>query len=118
MERPLKHVKIKKQKVEISEEEKRLLEKYKDLDKGPEVSNDEASVLDILTKRKTLEQVTREFNISRKPLNKPLYKKEQILEILDSLEKKELIKKLSAPIGEVWVAIEHLRYRLRGTDKL
>ncbi|MHA1377023.1 MAG: hypothetical protein ACTSRG_01450 [Candidatus Helarchaeota archaeon] len=118
MEKPLKRVKTKKQRVNISEEEKKLLEKYKDMRKEPEISNDEASVLDILTKRKTLDQITREFNISLKPLNKPLYTKEQILEILNSLDKKLLVTKIKAPIGDVWVAKEHMRYTLRGTDKL
>ncbi len=118
MSKRLKRVKTKKQTVDISEEEKKLLEKYKEMDKGPEISNDEASVLDILTKRKTLDQITREFNIILKPLNRPLFTKEQMLEILNSLEKKELIKKIEAPIGDVWVSVEYYREKLFGTDKL
>ena len=115
----LKHVKKpKKQEVKINKEEKEFLEKFKDLDKEPEISGDEASVLDILTKRKTLDQITRELNLALKPLNKPLYTKEQMLKLLDQLEGKDLIKKIKAPIGDVWVSVEHLRYKLRGTDKL
>ncbi|MFX0133336.1 MAG: hypothetical protein ACFFDN_06820 [Candidatus Hodarchaeota archaeon] len=110
--------KPKKQEVKISEEEKKLLEKYKDLDKEPELSNEEASILDILTKRKTLDQITREFNLVLKPLGKPLFSKDQILKYLDRLEEKKLIQKLEAPIGTVWVSVQHLRYKMRGTDKL
>lgn len=115
----LKHVsKPKKQAIDINEEEKKLLEKSGDFERRSEISSDEASVLDILTKRKALDQITREFNLVLKPLNKPLYKTDQILEILNQLEEKNLIKKIAAPMGDVWVAVEHLRYKLRGTDKL
>ncbi len=115
----LKHrAKPKKQEIKISEEEKKLLEKMKDLDKGPEITNEEASVLDILTKRKTIDQITREFNLALKPLGKPILSKDQILKLLDSLEQKMLIKKIEAPIGTVYVDIKHLRYKKFGTDKL
>ena len=115
----LKHrPKPKKQDVKISEEEKKLLEKLKDLDKGPEITNEEASILDILTKRKTIDQITREFNLVLKPLGKSLFSKDQILELLDGLEEKKLIQKIEAPIGEVYVATAYLRYKKRGTDKL
>ena len=40
--RLIKRPKPKKQNIDISEEEKKLLEKYKDLDKEPEISNEEA----------------------------------------------------------------------------
>ena len=116
--RLIKRPKPKKQNIDISEEEKKLLEKYKDLDKEPEISNEEASILDILNKRKTIDQITREFNLVLKPLGKPILSKDQILTLLNKLIEKNLVQKLDAPMGQVYVSTEHLRYKARGTDKL
>ena len=118
MEKPLKHVKTKKQKVDISDKEKELIEKYKAFKETPEISNEEASILDILTKRKTLDQINREYNLSLIPLSKDKFTKEKILEILETLEKKDLVMKIDAPIGTVWVDKKEYREKARGTDKL
>ena len=43
---------------------------------------------------------------------------EKFLEILETLEKKDLVMKIDAPIGTVWVDKKEYREKARGTDKL
>ncbi len=102
----------------IDEKEIESLQKIADLNKEPELTADEATVLDIITKRKFLDQVRREFNLARRPFSKELYDEEKILKILSSLEKKELAKKLKVPDGFVWVSVQHIRYKALGSDRL
>ena len=107
-----------KSKRQISEKEIESLKKLADLEKGPELTSEEATVLDILTKRKFIDQITREVNLARKPFGKDLLEQSEIQEILNSLEKKALVKKIEVPKGVVWVSVEHIRYKALGSDRL
>ena len=107
-----------KSKRKITEIEIESLKKIAELDKGPDIDPEEATVLDILTKRKFLDQITREVNLARKPFGKKLIEQSRIIEILNSLESKKLIKKIKVPKGVVWVSVEHIRYKVLGSDKL
>ena len=60
-DRYLKHIEPKERKIKVSEEDKQILEKYTDKNE-PTLSTEEKTVLGILTKRKTVEMITREIN--------------------------------------------------------
>ncbi|MHC1592061.1 MAG: hypothetical protein ACXQS8_08235 [Candidatus Helarchaeales archaeon] len=105
-------------KVKISEEEIRRLEELAKQAEETPLTTDEATVLDILTRRKFLDQIVREFNLALKPLGKPLASPEKIEEILKSLEEKEKVKKIQVKDKFVWVATEYYSEKLFGTDRL
>ena len=107
-----------KSKRKITEKEVQSLRKLAELDKEPEITSEEATILDILNKRKFLDQITRELNLARRPFGKELLEQKQIEDILNSLESKKLIKKIEVPKGIVWVSVEHVRYKALGSDRL
>ncbi|MDD1777083.1 MAG: hypothetical protein LUQ65_02865 [Candidatus Helarchaeota archaeon] len=116
--KPLEHVKPKKQAVKISEEDKKVLKDFSDKDE-PALSTEQQIVLDILTKRKTVSMVTREYNMGLKPLQKNLITEDKVKEILKALAGKNLIKSVvGANKEEYWVDIKYFREKLLGTDKL
>ncbi|MHA1798865.1 MAG: hypothetical protein ACTSVY_10515 [Candidatus Helarchaeota archaeon] len=102
----------------ITEQEIESLKKLAELEKKTDLTADEATILEIITKRKFIDQITREFNLARKPFNKELFNESQIKEVLHSLEKKKLAKKIEVPKGIVWISVEHVRYKAFGTDRL
>ncbi|NHI91118.1 MAG: hypothetical protein EAX96_01360 [Candidatus Lokiarchaeota archaeon] len=102
----------------ISEKEIESLKKLAEFNKGPELSTDEATVLDIISKRKFIDQITREVNLSKKPFGKELIDQLKVKEILYTLESKGLAKKIEVPTGIVWVSVEHIRYKALGSEKL
>ena len=86
----LKHVETKKQEVKISEKERELLEKYKGKPEDDVVlTAEEATVLEILNKRKTVPMITLEINIGLKPLGKPPKTDKEIRMILNKLHRKK-----------------------------
>ncbi|MHA1146206.1 MAG: hypothetical protein ACTSRW_15835 [Candidatus Helarchaeota archaeon] len=105
-------------KVQISEDEKKRLEELARAAEEIKLTNDEATVLDMLTRRKFLDQIVREFNLALRPLGKPLYSPEKIKEILNSLEDKKQVKKITVNEKEVWISTEHYSEKLFGTDRL
>lgn len=115
----LKHVETKKQKVEISEEEKRLLEKYAREDDEIFLTPEEKTVLEILTKRKVLKMITVEYNLAAKPMGKDLASEKRVLEILNRLKKIELVKSVvGADKKEYWVDVNYYHETMPGTEKL
>ena len=102
----------------ISEKELESLKKLAEMAKEPELTPEEATVLEIITKRKFIDQIRREVNLARRPFGKELLDLETIEDILKSLEKKNLAKKLEVPNGIVWVSVQHIRYKALGTDRL
>ncbi|MHA1265944.1 MAG: hypothetical protein ACTSRS_12000 [Candidatus Helarchaeota archaeon] len=116
---PLKHVETKKQEVKLSEAEKALLEKYAKKKDELELTPDEATVLDILKKRKTLKMVVIEVNLARKPLGQELKTEDQIEQILLALKEKNAIKSVIGADGQkYWVDIKYYREKLFGTERL
>lgn len=116
--KPLEHAKTKKQEVKIAEEDKKVLEHFADKDEPP-LSTEQRIVLDILTKRKTVSMITREYNLGLKPLQKELVTENKIKEILKDLAAKNLVKSvLGTNKEEYWVDVKYFREKLFGTDKL
>ena len=114
----LKHVEPKKREVKIPEEEKKLLEQFSATDEVP-LSSEQRTVLDILTKRKTVSMITREYNLALKPLGSELITENEIVEILKTLESMNLVKSVvGADNEEYWVDINYYHEKLFGTDKL
>ncbi|MHA1652010.1 MAG: hypothetical protein ACTSYB_17640 [Candidatus Helarchaeota archaeon] len=114
----LKHIEPEKRQIKISDEEKKLLEKYSVPDE-PSLTAEQMTVLDILTKRKTLRMITREYNLALKPLGKELVTEGKISEILQELKRKELIKSVIGGDGqEYWVNVKYFRDKLFGTERL
>jgi hypothetical protein len=114
----LKHIEREKKEVEVSEEDKEILGKYSG--KGElELSAEKITVLDMLNKRKTINMITREYNLALKPLRKKLKTEENIKEILKELEGQNLVKSVKGADGqEYWVDLKYFRDKLFGTDKL
>lgn len=102
----------------ISNKEYESLKKLAEMSKETEITPEEATVLEIITKRKFVDQIRREVNLARRPFGKELLDQETIENILKSLETKKLAKKLEVPNGFVWVSIEHIRYKALGSDRL
>lgn len=117
-EEAIKKFKDKRPKVSITEEERRRLEDAARAVPEVKLTNDEATVLDMLTRRKFLDQIVREFNLAIKPLGRALYAKDHILRILKSLEEKELVKKIIVNEKEIWVSVEYYSEKAFGTDRL
>ena len=114
----LKHVEPKKREVKIPEEEKKLLEQFSGTDEIP-LSSEQRTVLDILSKRKTVSMITREYNLALKPLGGELVTEDEIIEILRALESMNLVKSVvGADNEEYWVDINYYTEKLFGTDKL
>ncbi len=114
----LKHVESKKRKVEISEADKEILEKYAGTSEKI-TSPDEKTVLEIIIKRKTVEMITREINLALKPLGKELMTSNAVLKILNELKNRELVKSVTGADGnEYWVDINYYREKRLGTDRL
>ncbi len=114
----LKHVETKKQAVKISEEDKKVLQQLSGKDELP-LSAEQRTVLEILTKRKTLSMITREYNLALKPLQKDLITENQIKEILKNLASKNLVKSVvGADKEEYWVDLKFFHEKLIGSDKL
>jgi len=114
----LKHIESNKREIRIPEEDKKLLEEYSDIDEIS-LSIEQRTVLDILTKRKTISMITREYNLALKPLGSELITKENILGILKILESMNLVKSvIGADNEEYWVDMNYYREKLLGTDKL
>lgn len=114
----LKHVESKKREIKIPEEEKKLLEQLSGTDEIP-LSSEQRTVLDILTKRKTVLMITREYNLAIKPLGNELVTEDEIIEILRTLESMNLVKSvIGADNEEYWVDINYYHEKLFGTDKL
>ncbi len=105
-------------KKKINEKEYEELKKLAEMSKEPELTADEATILEIITKRKFIDQIRREVNLARRPFGKELLDEVSIENILKSLEEKNLAKKLEVPNGVVWVSIQHIRYKALGTDRL
>ncbi|MFX1293268.1 MAG: hypothetical protein ACFFD2_00220 [Promethearchaeota archaeon] len=106
----LKHIESeKKNEVKISKEDKKILEKFSE--KGElELLHEQRTVLGILTKRKTVNMVTREYNLALKPLGKELITKDKILEILKELKSRELVKSVIGADGQdYWVDKNYFR---------
>jgi hypothetical protein len=114
----LKHVEPKKQEVKISKEDIKVLEQFSGKDEPP-LSAEQRTVLEILTKRKTLSMITREYNLALKPLQKDLRTENQIREILKNLASKNLVKSVvGADKEEYWVDLKFFYEKLIGSDKL
>jgi hypothetical protein len=116
--KPFKHIEAKKQVAKISEEDKKVLKDFSDKDE-PALSTEQTIVLDILTKRKTISMITREYNLGLKPLQKDLMTEDKIRAILKELAGKNLIKAVvGANKEEYWVDVKYFREKLLGSDKL
>ncbi len=115
----LKPVEQEKKEVDISEEDKALLEKYEGSD-DLELSSAHKNVLSILTKRKTVEMITREFNMAILPIGpQKRLSKEEISKILKDLKDQNLVKSvIGGDEQEYWVDVKFLREKLFGTEKL
>ncbi|MHA1277593.1 MAG: hypothetical protein ACTSRC_03540 [Candidatus Helarchaeota archaeon] len=113
-----KKIGSKRKEVKVSPEEREFLEKYSHPDE-PQVTAEQRTILDIITKRKTVTMITREYNLALKPLGKELVSNEKIQEILAELKSKHLVKSVVGGDGqEYWVDIKFFREKLFGTDKL
>lgn len=116
--KPLEHTGPKKQAVKISEEDKKVLKDFSDKDE-PALSTEQRIVLDVLTKRKTVSMITREYNLGLKPLQKDLITENKVKAILKDLADKNLVKSVvGANKEEYWVDVKYFREKLLGTDKL
>ena len=103
----LKHIEPKKKKIEISEEDKEIIEKYSE-NKEISISPEQKTILEMLTKRKTIEMLMIELNIMLRTLGKELIKKEKLLEILKDLKYKNFLKSITGTDGnEYWVDINY-----------
>jgi len=99
----LSHVETKKQKVEISDEEKQMLLKYAE-NNEIKLSLDQQTILDITNKRKTVKMITLEYNLAAKPLNKTLITNEKVQELLKELQEQDLVKCYTGADGEeYWI---------------
>jgi RNA-binding protein YhbY len=114
----LKKITPEKKGVKISAEERAFLEQHSHPDE-PQVTPEQKTVLDILTKRKTVNMIAREYNLALRPLGKDLISEGRIQEILGELKEKNLVKVVTGGDDkEYWVDIKHFREKLFGTDKL
>ena len=108
----------KKKPAGIAEADKEILEKYGGTE-DPQFSADEVTILEIITKRKTVKMITLEVNLALKPLGKSLMTAEQISGILKSLKDRDLVVSIIGGDGsEYWVDKNFFREKLFGTDKL
>ena len=114
----LKHVEPEEKEVKISEEDKEILKKHA-RENGENITPEQKTVLEIINKRKTVDMITREFNLALKPLGKELMTKKKILDNLNSLKRQKLVKSVTGADGqEYWVDVQYYREKLLGTDKL
>ena len=114
----LKRVEPGKKKVKISDEDKGILEKYSGKD-DLELSGEQRTVLEILTKRKTVNMILLEYNLALKPLGKKLMSEQKIIEILKDLKQQNLVKAVTGGDGKgYWIDVKHFREKLRGTERL
>jgi hypothetical protein len=114
----LKHVEPKKKEVQVSEEDKKILEKHMGQEEL-KLSTEQKTILEIIDKRKTVNMITREYNLALKPLGKDLVPEKKVLEILNSLKNQDLVKSVKGTDGqEYWVDIKYYREKLLGTEKL
>ncbi|NVM31508.1 MAG: hypothetical protein HWN65_21910 [Candidatus Helarchaeota archaeon] len=114
----LKHVEPEKKEVTTSEDDKQILEKYSGKAE-PTLSPEEKTILEIISKRKTVDMITREINFALKPLGKELVTPEKVTRILKDLESRDLVKSVTGGDGnKYWVDTEYYREKLLGTEKL
>lgn len=104
----LEHIEPKKKKSEISEDDKKILEKYSGIE-DKTLTSEEATVIEMLTKRKNLEMIFIEYNLMLESLGKEIIREERLQEILESLKGKELVKSVAGADGKTyWVDINYL----------
>jgi hypothetical protein len=104
----LEHIEPKKKEIGISEDDKKILEKYSGID-DRKLTSEEATVLEMLTKRKNLEMIFIEYNLMLESLGKEIIRKERLREILESLKEKKLVKSVTGADGKIyWVDINYL----------
>ncbi|MHA1848977.1 MAG: hypothetical protein ACTSYS_09650 [Promethearchaeota archaeon] len=98
----LKKVETRSQKVNLSEKELELMRKFEQ-ESNPKIqlTNDEVTIINILEKKKLfLERIVIKLNQTRAALGMTLFRKNDILTVLDSLTKKGYVTTRTAPNGQ------------------